>query len=453
MADQLNTVWLKFLPSALRRRIADRPNVQRVLGNAGWLFVDKIVRMVAALLVNLLLARYVGPEKFGIYSYALAFAALFASVASMGMDNIVVRELVNSPPDRNQILGTALLLRLGGGVIALILALGAILSVRPHDSLTQWLVGIIAASTIFQAFDIVDYWYQSRIQARSPVIARDAALLLFAMIKIALIVTGASLVALATASAAELALVAVALATVYRLSGERLRAWSASWAQAKRLLSQSWPLALSGIAIMIYLKIDLVMLGEMLGNDAVGQYSAATRLSEVWYVVPMVIVASVSPSIFEARKISKALYYDRLERLFRLMAALSLSLAIPMTFLADPLVLAIYGAEYKGAGTVLAIHIWAAIFVFLGVAQSPWTLAENLTKLSLIRTLVGAVSNVLLNLVLIPSYGPVGAAVATVISYALSSVMLNATSKATRGIFTMQLSALLCRKPKAKFLD
>jgi PST family polysaccharide transporter len=202
-------------------------------------------------------------------------------------------------------------------------------------------------------------------------------------------------------------------------------------------------LAIAGMAVVLYMKIDQVMLGEMLGDRDVGLYSAAIRLSEVWYFIPVSIVTSVSPSLFEAKKISAALYYQRLGRLSRLVALIALAIAVPMTFASGYLMTTLYGSEYKDAGTVLAVHIWAALFVFLGVAQNPWTVSEGLTKLALLRTSLGAAANIFLNLLLIPTYGPTGAAIATTVSYALSAVILNALSPKTRMIFTLQLSSMI----------
>src|SRR4030095_15659132 len=188
--------------------------------------------------------------------------------------------------------------------------------------------------------------------------------------------------------------------------------------------------------------IDQIMLGQMVGNNAVGTYSAATRISEVWYFIPISIVASVSPSLIEAKRVSIELYYQRLLKLFRLMVVLALSIAVPMTFLAGYVATVLYGNEYEGVGTILAIHIWASLFVFLGVAQGPWNINEGLTQLTLLRTFVGAVANVILNLLLIPKDGAVGAAIATTVSYALAGVFLNAFSSKTRKIFLLQIHSV-----------
>jgi PST family polysaccharide transporter len=184
------------------------------------------------------------------------------------------------------------------------------------------------------------------------------------------------------------------------------------------------------------------MLGQMLGDEAVGIYSAATRISEVWYFIPIIIVASVFPAILEAKKQSETLYHQRLQRLYDLMVWLSVAVALPMTFLAGPIVVLLYGPAYAEAGTVLAIHIWASVFVFLGVASGQWFIAENRQILSFQRTLMGAVANVLLNLIFIPKFGPVGAAVATVMAYSIAAFLFDAVTKETRAMFVMKVRSM-----------
>jgi PST family polysaccharide transporter len=189
------------------------------------------------------------------------------------------------------------------------------------------------------------------------------------------------------------------------------------------------------------MKIDQIMLGEMLDSATVGIYSAAVRISEVWYFIPLSIVASVSPSLMEA---SDPVTLDqRLAKLFKLVSIIALAIAVPMTFFSNYATKLLYGNAYAGAGPILAVHIWSALFVFLGVAQGPWNIIEGLTKLALLRTSLGAVSNIVLNLLLIPRYGGLGAAVATTISYALSAVILNAFNAKTRKIFALQLAAII----------
>jgi PST family polysaccharide transporter len=160
-------------------------------------------------------------------------------------------------------------------------------------------------------------------------------------------------------------------------------------------------------------------------------------------MIPMVIVSSVFPAIVQSKEQDEQLYYRRITRLFSMMAVVSLPIAVPMSLCSNWVVVKLYGTGYQAAGPVLAVHIWASLFVFYGVAQGPWDLTENLTRLALMRMVGGAAVNILLNLVLIPLYGALGAAIATVVSQALAAIVLNVLHEKTRPILYCQLKSLL----------
>lgn len=439
----MNSSWLTYLPPFIRKRVEGRQTLQKIIGNTGWLLFDKVLRMGVGLFVNVWVVRYLGPDQFGLLSYVTALVMLFSVFGSLGLDGIVVRELVKHPEEKDEIIGSTLLLKFTGGIAAVITTLSFAWNFRGEDQHVLYLAGIIAASSLFQAADTIDFWFQSQVQSKYTVIAKNAAFLVVAVVKIVLILGEAPLIAFAVAATTEVALGACALLGMYVKVGNSLRNMKPCFARCVSLLRNSWPLLLSSLAVIVYTKIDQVMLGAMAGNAAVGLYGAAVKISEIWYMIPMVIVSSVFPTLIEARKQDEAFYYRRLKRLFRLMSGISLSIAIPMTFLGKPLMTLLYGDRFVDAGAILAVHIWAAVFVFLGVAQSIWDVAENFTRLALVRTSSGAVVNILLNYVLIPRYGAMGAAIATVVSYAVSSYLLNILSRRTRKIFLAQTRSLL----------
>ncbi len=433
---------VNIVPSFVRRRIAHRPNLLKIVDNIGWLFFDKVLRMGVGLLVGVWVARYLGPQQFGLFSFATAFIGLFGAVAGLGLQSIVVRDIVRDPSCKEETLGTAAVLQLAGGVLAYGLILGTIFLLRPDDALAKWLIAILGSIILFKASEVAMYWFESQVLSKYTVWVQNGSFLAFAAVKVALILGNAPLLAFAWATISEAALVALLLLAMLGIHGPGLRKLKVSLARAKVLLADSWPLMLSGIAIMVYMKIDQIMLGQMLGDEAVGIYSAATRISEVWYFIPIIIVASVFPAILEAKKQSETLYHQRLQRLYDLMVWLSVAVALPMTFLAGPIVVLLYGPAYAEAGTVLAIHIWASVFVFLGVASGQWFIAENRQILSFQRTLMGAVANVLLNLIFIPKFGPVGAAVATVLAYSIAAFLFDAVTKETRAMFVMKVRSM-----------
>lgn len=445
MKANLNLLAPLF-PPLLRARLAGRDNLQKIFANAIWLLADRVFRLGAGILVTAWIARYLGTSGYGLLNYAYAFVALFGALATLGLDNIVVRDIVQNPACRDETLGTVFVLKLVGGLAALLGASAVIYALHPGggdaNSQTRLLVSLAAAGTIFQAFDTIDFYFQSQVQSRYTVYARNVGFALATALRIALIGLHAPLIAFGAAGVLEVGAGAVGLAVLYRRRGLSLRGWRFRGTRARALLGQSWPLILSSAAILIYMKIDQVMLKEMAGNGAAGIYSAATRFSEVWYFIPLSIVSSVSPTLMTLRQTSPSAYRQRLQILFETMTLLTYAIAIPMTFLSRPLVVAVFGPGFAAAGPVLAVHIWSALFVFLGLAQSPWSLAEGLLKLSFLRTLIGAVANVALNLYLIPRWGAMGASVATVIAYGLSAFAANALHPRTRPIFVMQLRAI-----------
>jgi len=439
----MNRYWVKFLPSFVSKKLEGRRNLQNIIGNTGWLFADKIVRLGVGLFVGVWIARYLGPAQYGILNYAQAFVSLFAVFATLGLDGIVVRDIVRDPACREETLGSAFLLKLTGGFFTLLLTVGSVILIRPTDKLTWLLVTVSATGTIFQAFDVVDFWFQSQVQAKFTVVARNSAFLAVSLVKIMLLMRQAPLIAFAWAGLAETVLSAAGLVVAYRVHGYRLKFWKGSLSRAKELIRESWPLVLSGLAIIIYMKIDQVMLGEMVGDEAVGLYSAAIRVSEIWYFIPIAIVSSVFPALVEAKTNGDIIYYDRIKKLFKLLVGIAYLISIPMTMLATNIISMLYGKSYLAAGFILSIHIWASVFVFIGVGQGPWNITEGYMKLSLQRTLVGAIMNVSLNMILIPVYSGIGAAIATVVSYATSAFLMNAFDKRTRPIFFIQMKALL----------
>ena len=434
---------LKFLPVKLRRNLEQRSGLINILNNITWLFFDKFIRLGVGLLVGVWIARYLGPEQFGLLSYALAFVALFSAVANLGLNAIVVRDLVQDSASTDTTMGTSFLLSVFGGLLAFCLSLLAISYARPDDELAKFIVVLLSLLMVFKATDVVRYWFESQVQSKYVVWMENGLFLVFAAIKIVLIVAEAPLLAFIWALFAEGLLVSTGLMIVYALQGGEIRAWRAQISRVKNLIKDSWPLILSGLAIMIYMRIDQIMLGQMLDDESVGIYSAAVKISEVWYFIPMTIVASVFPSIIEAKKQGEARYYQRLQKLSGLMLLLALAGAIPMTFLSAWITDLLFGNAYQLAGSVLAIHIWSGLFVFLGLASGEWFIIEGLQKYYFYRTILGAFVNIGLNFIMIPKFGIIGAAWATVVAQLCSNILFNIFNRKTRVIFFMQCKSIL----------
>jgi len=433
---------VRFLPGFIKRRIANRPNLVKILDNIGWLFFDKILRMGVGLIVGVWVARYLGPEQFGLLNFASAFVGMFGAIAGLGLQGVVVRDLVREPSSKEEILGSAAALQLVGGFVAYGLVLATIFWLRPDDALAKTIVAILGSMMLFKASEVAVCWFESQVLSKFTVWVQNGIFLIFAFVKVLLILKGAPLVAFAWVTMAEGGGVAMMMLIVLGVRGPRASQLRMKVARVKMLFVDSWPLLLSGMAVMIYMRIDQVMLGQMVSDESVGIYSAAVRISEIWYFIPMTIVASVFPSIIEAKVRSESQYYQRLQRLYDIMVLLSVSIALPMTFLSTAIVLQLFGKAYIESGTILAILIWASVFVFLGVASGKWFLTENRQILSFQRAALGMIVNVILNLLLIPKFGAVGAAIATVVSYAMAAFFSDLFQGETQRMFYMKVHAL-----------
>lgn len=437
---------LFLLPERLRRALA-QPELSPILRNTGWLFADRIVRVLLTLLISAWLARHLGAAGYGIYSYTFVVIALFSALGAMGLEDIVVRDLVKSPERRGEIIGTTFGLKLGFSCLAGVLAVVSLMAMRPDEHLLIQLTAIAACGFLFEAFQTLAIWFQSQTQAKYAVVAKSGILILMNLVKIALLLGFASIQAFVWAAVAESLLVAVALTAIYRFKGNSLQDWRYSSAYARSLLKDCWPIAAAGIVGIVYGKLSQLMIGGMLGNEAVGIYSAAIRLSDTWVFIPMAIVTSAFPSLVAARHSNPQLYDQRMQTLCNVITAMAVAVALPMTLLARPLVTALFGNEYAAAAPVLAISLWGGVFVCLGMVQTCWYISEGLTRMALMRTILCALLNATLNLILIPHYSFVGAAIATTLSHAVNAWAINLTDARTRPFFFLQLRAVAFRPP------
>ena len=394
--------------------------LRQIISNIGWLFVERALSMVLSLSVGIYVVRYLEPENFGRLSYGTSFVGLFGVIAKLGLDSIVVRNIVRDENSTEEILGTAFVLKFIGSLVTVALIVSATWAIN-DDLQVRRITLIVAFGLVFQSFEVIDFWFQSKVLSGALVVVRSAALILSSVTKLSFIALKLPLVAFAWLMLVDVLLSSFGMIWVYCKHNQSFLVWKVSWSKARELLKDSCPLILSAVMITIYVKIDQVMLGNMASNEAVGNYAAAVRFSEIWYFVPIAICSSVFPAIIRTKQRSEQEYYSRLQQLYDLMAGVSLMVAIPMTFVSGSLITSLLGEEYASAGTILALHIWSGPFVFLGVARSQWLMTENLTRFSFLTTSLGAITNVVLNLILIPKYQGNGAALATVISYAVVS--------------------------------
>jgi O-antigen/teichoic acid export membrane protein len=427
------------------------PGLRQVLGNLAWLVTDQILQMALGLFVGVWVARYLGPEQFGVLNYAIAFVSLFASVATMGLGTLVVRDIARNPECKQETLGTAFVIQFVGGIITLALTVTVISLLNPNDSLTRWLVGIVAAGTIFQSFETINFWFQSQVKSKYTVLAKNCVSLLIAGVRIALIQLDAPLIAFAWVRLGEMALGAIVLTFVYQSKGNDFKLWRVSWARGKELLRESWPLVLSSLAVFVYSKIDQIMLGS-LNKTELGYYAVAVKLSEICDFLPMIIASSIFPKLAQLREKDYAEYLKKFQIYSDTMLLLWLGVALPISLLAPFIIQTLYGERYAASAAVLSVYVWAQFGSNFGIARNTYFALEGQLRYGLYLTVVGSIFNIVLNTLLIPQYGALGATVATLMTYFYVIILVNFLIKELRPFGNLILNSLNLFKAASRLL-
>lgn len=416
--------------------------VREAIGNIAWLGSDRILRLGGALLVGTAVARYLGPANFGVLNYAGAIFAMFNNLSALGLDMLVVRDIALQPDAEDEILGTSLLLKVAASCVTTLAAICFAKIVRPQDHITLEIIVLLSCAGIFQGFDVVDYFLQAKTKSRYSVVPKGVVFVLASLARLVAVFLKTPLIIFVWIAAFEMVFSELSLGAAYVAFRRRLRRWSFSWARSKALLSESWPLMCSSLLIFVYMRCDQIVLGTLSSPTAVGIYSASTKIAEIWYAIPVIVCASVMPRLMRGRNEDPPTFARRLQHLYDSMAGLSILIAIGISVFGKYLILLLYGHKYLGAAPILSVQIWTALFVFIGCVGGSQMVYEKLTIVQLHRSAAGAVANVALNLLLVPRYGALGSAVATLIVQATVSYGLDLLSSKTRHIFWYKTRSL-----------
>ncbi len=395
----------------------DQQAFDKYLKNTGWLFLARIGSLIIKILAGIQVANYLGATQYGLLSYPLVFISFFIAAAALGLDGFVTRELLASPSKKSVILGTSFWLRVIAGLLIIPLAFFVYIFFTTDAEVPTSYILIASGIGLAQSLNIIDSFFQSKVQGKYVMMVQVAGNLISALIKLILIFIEAPLLWFVWTLFADALLLGMGYLIAYTKNGNTVSTWKFQGALAGHLLKHSWPLAFSAILVTLYMRIGQLMVEGFLGVKALGVYSPAIGWGESFYFIPVAIVTSVFPALMNARRDDPARYQKRLQDMYDLMVVLSLTIAIVMTFLAPYIYQYLYKPEFAEGAKVLSIYIWASAFVFLGNASGQYLVAEGYTKYSLYRTGAGAVVNIVLGYLWIPVYGLQGAAYATLIAY------------------------------------
>lgn len=418
----MTTTGIRHRGLSVAQRLVPEGVARRIVQNTGWLLGERVVRLIGALAVTIWLARYLGLADFGILSYAISVGMIVEVVAGLGVAAILVRDLVESPEDEAELIGSAAALRFVSGIVVGGATIGLIWAVD-GDPRAVAAVAIVVSVVPLRALGAIEQAFQARMQSRLSVTGRMSAFAVATVVKLVLLVLEAPLLAFAVAVALEGVVATAAFVFLYSRAGYSPFGLSVRWRRAGALLRESWPLAIAGAAAMISLRIDQVMLRQMSTPADLGTYAAAARLSEVWYFVPVALGTALFPALVGSRA-DRATHDRRLQVALDISAWLAIAIALVVTVFGGLIIHIIYGSEFRDAADILRMQVWAGPFVFMGVISGRSLLAQGLQRFEAWRYVIGAPLNVALNLVLIPEYGGMGAAFATLLSYVVIAYVL-----------------------------
>lgn len=422
-------------------KLKSNQNLIRYAKNTGWLFSEQIAKIFGGIFVGTLIARYLGPNDFGILNYSLAIVAICSSFSKLGLDSIVVRELVHTPELSDKILSTSFWLKAVAGLIAFLALL--IVFVFHGFAGSEKFTIILAAGLILQSFDVVDFYCQANVLAKYVSIVKIIQLAISILLKLICLHLGKDLVWFVYLLLLDQLILAISLFLVFKKISKKDFFRPMDFSLGKKLLKESYFLIFSSLMVMLYLRVDQIIIKKLLGDEKLGIFSAAVRLSEFWYIIPTIITTSLTPAILNAKLTCKDLYYKRIQALIDLLTWLSIVVAIITTIGAPLIIKLLYGAQFSSSADVLIIHIWTGVFASMGVSSAIWYLNEGYQKMAFYRTLMGAFINIIINFPLIMKFGVIGSAYASLISQMMAAFGFDFLTPNTRVMFNIKLRSFL----------
>lgn len=405
--------------------------------SAWWLLVEKAIKIANVIVISIFFANYLGPEKFGILSYALSYVSIFIGISTLGLNNVLARKFIHEQHKSQKYLtNSSILCAISAACLYVLLCLLVAFSSQAEE--VNAIVLVIGCSIFFQQYSLVEVYFTSSLQSKFIAKCGFICVTISLILKSVLLINGVDLIYIAWSYVFDAFNLMAMYALLLNISSFSLisqRLFSVN--QSVSLLKQSWPYMLSALLVAVYMKIDQIMIMDMLGSEQVGIYAASVRLSEAWYFLPIIVVSAFYPKLSILKNDDKNQYEFLLRKMYRNFIFISVVVAIFAATFSNEIIRVVYGAKYDAASGVLSVNIWTGLFVAIGVLSDRWILDHGLQIISLYNTAIGALINIVLNFIFIPKYGIVGAAWATLIAYCASAYVCLAIWPSTRRNFIL----------------
>lgn len=403
---------------------------KKFISNTSWIIGGKVFQMLISLLITSITVRYLGPANYGLINYTNAYVAFFSSICTLGLNGVIVNTMVNHRDEEGKIIGSAIVMRLVTSVVSMFAVYLLIREVGNNDTLLIKIALLQYVSVIFASFDTINFWYQSNLMSKVATIIQSVAYIIMSLYRVVILILDKDVTWFAFAVSLDIMFVGIALLLSYFKNGEKKLGFSIKW--CKIMLSQSYPFIISGIMTTVYAQMDKIMIGNMMDQTSVGLYSTAIVITGLWAFIPIAFLDSARPIVMAEKKRSQDSYVRRLKQLYAFIIWLSFAYAVAMTIFSKYVILILYGKAYLASRSALVITVWYCAFSYLGSAKNVWMICENKMKYETVLTFIGMICNIVLNFVLIPLLGIVGAAIATLLTQIITNFLLLFVFKDTR---------------------
>lgn len=380
--------------------------------NAGWLICGKIIQMLLSLFIGVWTSRYLGPSNLGLVNYGLTYTTFFASICNLGINSVLVKEIIDNPEKEGTVIGTSLVLRAISSFLSMIVIVGICSLVDNDEPLTVLVVLLCSFGVIFQIFETFNYWFQSKLKSKFTAIAILIGYIATSVYRVVLMITKQPVQYFALATSIDYFVVGFFLIVSYFANGGKKLSFS--WNYAKSLIGRSWHFIIPGLMVSVYSQTDKIMLKQMISETEIGYYSTALTVCNMWCFVLAAIIDSFYPSIMELHKNNNIKQYNkRNKQLYAIVFYVALIVSGLICIFAPLIIDILYGAAYAPSVGPLRIITWYTAFSYLGVARNAWIVSNDKQKYLIWIYLGSAAANVILNILLIPVFGSSGAALAS----------------------------------------
>lgn len=414
---------------------------KKVFRNLYWAVLGKVVTLLGGLFVGILVARYLGPEQYGLMSYVISYVSLFQIFASFGMEGIEVREMSKEGADVNLILGTVFGIKFVLAIITVILVIGTAL-IFETDTFTILMISLYSLSIILNRFTVIRSYFTSIVWNEYIVKTEISRTLLGAGIKIILVLIKAPLWAFIAATVFDILLLSMGYVLAYKSKIGSMSLWGYDKNIAKYILKQSFPLMLSGAAVIIYQRIDQVMIGNMIDKESVGQFSVAAKFVEIVLFIPMIISQTVTPILVKLRDQDEKEYKTKIQMFQNVTVWISIFISCIISILSYWIILYTFGNGYILAVPILQVMIFKSIGMALAYTSGQIIIIERKQKNVIYRNILGCIVCIGLNVIFIPKYGVIACAYISVLAALISGFLAHIFIPEYRLLFYSQIKCL-----------